>query len=113
MRSVFHDVELGSEKPLGESSYTADAKSYHGPSHANPNSSFAIGFRSLVAEVWRGGKPKDDVTANPFERLSLHNVSVDEFCGMFKVSPKRGLDSDTAARNIQRDGTNTIITAKP
>ncbi|KAG6815114.1 hypothetical protein H0H93_010903, partial [Arthromyces matolae] len=116
MRSVFHDVELGSEKPLGESSYTSDALSYHDSSHASPKSSLAINSRSLiiqVAEAWCGGKPKDDVTANPFERLSFHNASVDKFCRMFDVSPERGLDSETAARNIRRDGKNTIITAKP
>ncbi|KAG6899286.1 hypothetical protein C0993_011613, partial [Termitomyces sp. T159_Od127] len=93
----------------------APGLAYHDSSAADPNVSLAIGFRTLsiqVSEHQHPGKPQDDVV-NFFEQLTYHNVSVEKLCGMFGTTADRGLDNVVVARNLQRDGKNTIAKKKP
>ncbi|KAG5638701.1 hypothetical protein H0H81_010926 [Sphagnurus paluster] len=80
-----------------------------------PNLSIPIGFRTLsiqVTESQHPAKAKDDVV-DFFGTLTFHTVDVDKLCQMFNVNSERGLDNEVAARNLQRDGKNTIAQAKP
>ncbi|KAG6872983.1 hypothetical protein C0993_001808, partial [Termitomyces sp. T159_Od127] len=93
----------------------APGLAYHDSSAADPNVSLAICFRTLsfqVSEHQHPGKPQDDVV-NFFEQLTYHNVSVEKLCGMFGTTADRGLDNVVVARNLQRDGKNTIAKKKP
>lgn len=89
-----------------DSSTPADAAQHH---------SLPIGFRTLsvqVIESQHQGKSKNDV-ANFFEQLTFHTVDIKQVCQMFGVNAEQGLDKAVAARNLQRDGKNTIAQAKP
>ncbi|KAG5640771.1 hypothetical protein DXG03_007248 [Asterophora parasitica] len=75
----------------------------------------SIGFRTLsiqVTESQHPAKGKDDVV-DFFENITFHKVDVMKLCQMFSVNSERGLDNLVAARNLQRDGKNTIAQAKP
>ncbi|KAG6915622.1 hypothetical protein DXG01_010698 [Tephrocybe rancida] len=88
---------------------------YHDSSTVNQDRSLPIAFRTLsiqVTESQHATKHKDDVV-NFFEHLTYHAVDVDKLCKMFGITAERGLDQAVAARNIQRDGRNTIALTKP
>ncbi|KAG6852416.1 hypothetical protein C0991_012198 [Blastosporella zonata] len=117
-------LELGDEKLPPQKARFEDVRqglrpvsqglAYHDAS-ANQNHSIPIGFRTLsiqVTESQHPAKGKDDVI-NFFESLTYHTDSVEKLCKLFGITPDRGLDKVVAARNIQRDGRNTIAQAKP
>ncbi|KAG6869423.1 hypothetical protein C0995_003189, partial [Termitomyces sp. Mi166 len=118
--TVMADIESGDEKVHNrdireELRPVAPGLAYHDTSSVNPNLSLPIAFRTLsiqVAESQHPGKPQDDVV-NFFEQLTYQNVSVEKLCGMFGTTADHGLDNVVAARNIQRDGKNTIAKKKP
>ncbi|KAG6835830.1 hypothetical protein H0H93_014276 [Arthromyces matolae] len=121
------DLELGTEKPLTAKTRFEDVRedlhpvsdglAFNDTSNANQNLSLAIGFRTLSIHLTEtqhdnSGPVKDDVV-NFFEQLTFHTVSVQKLCGMFGITPDGGLDNVVAARNIQRDGKNVLVQAKP
>ncbi|KAG5339411.1 hypothetical protein C0989_004342 [Termitomyces sp. Mn162] len=118
------DIESGDEKVHTKGDIREELRPISGApglafhdssSPANPNLSLPIGFRTLsiqVADSQHLGRPQDDVV-NFFEQLTYHNVSVEKLCAMFGTTADRGIENIVAARNIQRDGKNTIAKAKP
>ncbi|KAG6816182.1 hypothetical protein H0H87_008056 [Tephrocybe sp. NHM501043] len=112
-------LELGEEKPVQKTRFedlrpVSQGLAYH-DSGANQDHSIPIGFRTLsiqVTESLHPTKGKDDVV-NFFENLTYHTDDVERLCKLFGITPERGLDKAVAARNIQRDGKNTIAQAKP
>ncbi|KAG6827950.1 hypothetical protein H0H92_009858 [Tricholoma furcatifolium] len=80
------------------------------------NHSIPIGFRTLSIQVTEsqhpGGKKQGEVV-DFFEQLTYHTVGVEKLLEMFATSYDRGLESAVASRNIQRDGKNVIVQARP
>ncbi|KAG6917761.1 hypothetical protein DXG01_001166 [Tephrocybe rancida] len=116
------DAELGQEKSAISRARFGDIPedlhsvspglAYH---DSTGNHSLPIGFRTLsiqVTESVHHGKTNDGVV-DFFGTLIFHSVDVKNLCNMFGISPNSGLDNVAAARNIQRDGKNTIAQAKP
>ncbi|KAG6872279.1 hypothetical protein C0995_011316 [Termitomyces sp. Mi166 len=121
--SVSHEEQFPTAQPHSENVHGIF---YHDSSSGDPDISLPIRFRTVsiqVTESHHSGKLEDDVVQhsdklkddviNFFDQLTFHNVSVKELCGMLDTAPDRGLDDIAAARNIQRDGKNTIAQAKP
>ncbi|KAG6815866.1 hypothetical protein H0H87_010656 [Tephrocybe sp. NHM501043] len=109
------DSELGHEKHVAPRARFEDVPEEKASSPQPGNHSIPVGFRTLSVQVTESvhqGKPSDDVT-NFFGTLIFHTVDVKNLCNMFGITPERGLDNESAARNIQRDGKNTITQPKP
>ncbi|KAG6888713.1 hypothetical protein C0992_007722 [Termitomyces sp. T32_za158] len=111
---------------LQEAHSVAPVPAHQDSSSTDPDFSLPICFRTVsiqVAESQHSGKLEHDVTqssgklkddvVNFFEQLTFHNVSVEKLYGTLDTSAERGLDHLAVARNIQRDGYNTIARAKP
>ncbi|KAG6841610.1 hypothetical protein C0991_009035 [Blastosporella zonata] len=110
------DAELGEKHiaPRARFEDVSDEKDVS-PSTGNQNHSIPIGFRTLSVQVTESihqGKTNDEVV-NFFGTLIFHSVDVKNVLNMFGTNPDRGLDSESAARNIQRDGKNMITQPKP
>ncbi|ANB11344.1 Ca(2+)/Mn(2+)-transporting P-type ATPase PMR1 [Sugiyamaella lignohabitans] len=85
----------------------------------DPN--LVIAYRTLslqVAESYHSDnyspkKSKDAEDEEYFEKIDFQTKEASILCQSFNVDESRGLDSDSAAKRLQRDGPNTLTQKKP